>query len=161
MKGRGVVDLFKLLEELEDVIQNSRRVPMTGKVMISEELLLEFVDQIRAALPEEMHQAKMVIRDRERMIEEGREKADRLLAQTTQKIEEMIRESEVVKQAQDAAVEIIAQGRRVALEIRNNAALYADEIMSALESTLEQNLSAVRRGREELNQTRKTGGVSG
>ncbi len=151
----SAVDLYKLLEELEEVIQNSRRVPMTGKVMISEDILLDFVDRIRALLPEEIHQAKLVIKDREFMIDDAQVKADHLLAQTNQKINEMIKDSEVVKKAQEAADDLVSQGRRVALEIKSNAALYADEIMSALESNLEQNLSAIRKGREELNQMRK------
>lgn len=152
------MDIFKLLEDLEEHIQGCKRVPMTGRILMNEEMLLDFIDRIRSLLPEEIHQAKLMIKDREQLMEEAREEAGLIVSQTNQRIENMIRESELVKQAQAAAEEIVAQGKHVAYEIKSNATLYADDIMSALEANLEQNLAMIRRGREELGQMKKVSG---
>ena len=77
------------------------------------------------------------------------------MAETDKRVEDMIKESEMVRQAQSAAEEIIAQGRRVANEIKSNATLYADDIMSNLEENLEQSLTVIRRGRDELGRMKK------
>jgi cell division septum initiation protein DivIVA len=152
------VDIFKLLDEMEEHVENSRRVPMTGMVLLNEDVLLDFVDRLRSLLPEELHQAKLLIKDRERLTQDARDAAEHVLAEANQRIEGMVRESEVVRKAQEAAEEIVAQSRRVANEIKNNATQYADDIMSNLESSLEQNLSVIRRGRDELGQLKKAGG---
>lgn len=151
------MDIFKLLDELEEQVENSRRVPMTGMVLLNEEALLDLIDRFRSLLPEELHQAKLMVKDRERLMLETRDAAERVLTEANQRIEGMVRESEVVKQAQAAAEEMVAQSRRVANEIKNNATQYADDIMSNLELSLEQNLSVIRRGREELVQMKKAG----
>lgn len=93
------MDIFKLLEEIEEFIQGSRHVPMTGKVLIGEEELLDFIDRIESVLPEEIRQARLMVKDRERMMEEAGEEAERILNKANQRIEGMISESEMVKQA--------------------------------------------------------------
>ncbi len=149
------MDIFRILEELEEYIQGCKHVPMTGKLLMGEDELLDFIDRIRSLLPEEIHQARLMVKDRERLMEEARAESDRVLTQANQRIEGMISQSEMVRQAQATAEEIVAQGKRVAYEIKNNAALYADDIMSSLETNLEQNLELIHRGRGELNQMKK------
>jgi len=148
-------DVFKLLEELEEHIQGCRRVPMTDKVLVGEDALLDYIDQIRALLPEEVRQARLMVKDREQLIEDARVDVERIMAEANKRIEGLIRESEVVKRAEEAAEEIVAQSRRVAYEIKNNATRYADDIMSNLETNLEQNLTIIRSGREELSQLKR------
>lgn len=55
------LNIFNVLDELEDMIDNSKRV--LGKVLINEEALLEYVDKIRTLLPEEIHQAKWLSKE--------------------------------------------------------------------------------------------------
>jgi vacuolar-type H+-ATPase subunit H len=118
--------------------------------------MLDFIDQIRSLLPEELHRAKLMVKDREQMMEDARRGAEHILVETDKRVEDMIKESEVIRQAQSAAEEIMAQGRRVANEIKNNATLYADDIMSNLEENLEQSLTVIRRGRDELGRMKKS-----
>ncbi|NPV28147.1 MAG: ATPase [Firmicutes bacterium] len=146
------MDIFKVLDEFESIIQSSKKVPMTGKILISEEVLLDFLDRIRTILPEEIRQAKLLSRERERVIQEAREEAERILAEVREEVNRLTSESELTKQAQAAAEEIVSQARRVAREIRNGATEYADEILRQLEGSLDQNLSVIRRAREELSQ---------
>jgi hypothetical protein len=148
-------DVFKLLEELEEHVQGCRRVPMTDKVLVGEETLLDYIDQIRSLLPEQLRQARLMVMDREHLMDDARVDVERVLSDANQRIESMISESEVVKRAEDAAEEIVAQSRRVAFEIKNNAARYADDIMSSLEANLGQNLAMIRSGREELSQLKR------
>lgn len=149
------MDLFKLLEETEEYIQGCRHLPMTDKVLVSEDTLLDFIDRLRSLLPEELHQARLMVKDREQMMEDARAEAERVVVKAKQRIEDLVKESEVVKQAQAAAEEIMGQTRRVAHEIKNNATLYADDIMSNLQESLEKNLAVIREGREELVQLKK------
>jgi vacuolar-type H+-ATPase subunit H len=129
---------------------------MTDKILVGEEAMLDFIDQIRSLLPEELRRARLMVKDQQQMMDDARRGAERIMAETDKRVEDMIKESEMVRQAQSAAEEIIAQGRRVANEIKSNATLYADDIMSSLEENLEQSLTVVRRGRDELGRMKKS-----
>lgn len=145
------MDIYKILEELEDLIQRGKRVPMTGKVLVSEEAVLSYLDQIRAIFPEELHQAKVLNKERERIIQEAREEAERILSGAREEARRLVSENEVTRQAQAASEEIVSQAKRLAREIKNGAADYTDEMLGKLEHTLDQNLAAVRKAREELS----------
>lgn len=145
------MDIFKILEELEEIIQSSKKVPLTGRILINEEVLLDFLDRIRTILPEEIHQAKWLSKERDRLIQEAREEAERILQETREEISWLVSESELTKQAQTAAEEIVSQAKRVAREIKSGATEYADEILRQLEENLNKSLSIVQKAREELN----------
>jgi len=150
------VDILRILDDFEETVQKSRRVPVTDKIIISEEVILDFLDRIRSILPEEIHRAKLLNRERERVIQEAQEEAAKILQEARQEAERITSESEIVKQAQSAAEEIVdheeivAQAKKAAREIRFGATEYADEILSRLAENLEKSLSVVRKAREEL-----------
>lgn len=146
------MNIFKILDDFEEMIKNSKRVPITGKVIVSEEAVLDFLDKIRTALPDELHQAKWLSKEKERVIQEAKEEAERILSEARQQASRMIEESELVRQAQATSEEIIAQAKRLAKEIKNGATVYADEILQKLENSIDQNLSVIRRARQELSQ---------
>ncbi|KUK35681.1 MAG: Archaeal/vacuolar-like H+-ATPase subunit H [Thermacetogenium phaeum] len=144
------MDILRILDDFEETVQKSRRVPVTDKIIISEEVILDFLDRIRSILPEEIHRAKLLNRERERVIQEAQEEAAKILQEARQEAERITSESEIVKQAQSAAEEIVAQAKKAAREIRFGATEYADEILSRLAENLEKSLSVVRKAREEL-----------
>lgn len=153
--------LMALLDELEQFVENSRRLPLTDKIILDGDQLLDYLDQIRDALPEEIEEAKRIYRDRERVITDAKYEADHMVEETRLQINRMVENHEVSRQAQGIAEEVIEQARKVAREIRNGANEYADDVLRELEEVmesaginLEQSLRAVKGGREELRKTK-------
>lgn len=146
------MNVFHVLDDFEDLIQNSKKV--LGKVLIGEEVLLEYIDRIRTLLPEEIHQAKWLSKERERLIQDAHQEAERILSEVREEIERLTDESELAKQAKESAEEIIAQAKRVAREIKSGAADFADEILGQLETSLNKSISIIGKAREELNQSK-------
>lgn len=144
------LNIFNVLDELEDMIDNSKRV--LGKVLINEEALLEYIDKIRTLLPEEIHQAKWLSKERERLIQDAHQESERILVDTREEVKRISDESEVVRLAKESAEEIIAQSKRLAKEIKSGAAEYADDILDKLENNLSQSLTVIGQARDELNQ---------
>lgn len=149
--------LMALLDEVEQFIENSRRLPFTEKVIIDADQLLDYLDQIREALPSEVEEAKRIYRDRERIMKEAREEAEQLLEETRARMARMVENHEVSRQAQGMAEEVVAQARQLAKEIRQGANEYADEVLKKIEEVLEQaaanlekSIVTVKNGREEL-----------
>jgi len=144
------LNIFDVLDELEDMIQGSKRV--LGKVLIDEEALLEYIDKFRTLLPEEIHQAKWLSKERERLIQEAHQESERILSDVREEVKRISDESEVVRLAKESAEEIIAQSKRLAKEIKSGAADYAGEILDRLDNNLSQSLTAISQAKEELNQ---------
>jgi len=144
------MDIMGLIDRLEDVIANGRKVPLSGSVVIQEHKIYEIIDELRAALPEELKQARWIVKERQEMIDEAEKEANRIIDEGRMRAEEMTNDMEVVKLAQRRANEIIEAAQAREREIRLGAEDYADEMLANLEVNLGKLLTAVQRGRDRL-----------
>ena len=65
------MEIFTLLETLEDIVEKSKSVPFTEKAIVDKEEILEIVKEIRLKLPDELKQAKWIKEERERILKEA------------------------------------------------------------------------------------------
>lgn len=148
------MDVLKFIDEIEEIIENSSSIPMTGKVIIDKDTLLEYLDRVRTILPEELRQAKWVSKEKERMLKDAQDEADRIIEEARQQIKRAASESEVVKQANAQAEAIVAQSKMMSKEMKTGATNYADDVLKQLEGNMEKALTVIKKGREELKITR-------
>jgi cell division septum initiation protein DivIVA len=144
------MDVLVLIDKLDDVIHNARTVPLTDSVMIDREEIYDLLDQMRSTIPEEIKQARWIVKERQEMLAEAKQEADRIIAEATEKGARLASQEEVVRLAEKQAKEIIEDARERERETRLGAEDYADEVLANLEVNLEKFLAAVRRGRERL-----------
>lgn len=154
------MDIFELLDALEEIIDSSPRIPLSGKALVNYEDALDCIDQIRSVFPEEIRQARWVAKEKERLIADAQHDADRILSDARSRIDELATETEVAKRAQEMAEELLKKARNTSQEIRMGSEIYAAEILSKLENNLLAVLETVRMGQEELNNVDKTDQVS-
>ena len=69
--------VLDLLDELEDIVDTAPNVPLTGKIMVESSEVLEIVDDIRKALPEDVKQAKWLKDEKERILAEAKEEYEK------------------------------------------------------------------------------------
>ncbi|MBV8444321.1 MAG: hypothetical protein JOZ92_00235, partial [Candidatus Dormibacteraeota bacterium] len=86
----GVLDA---VDELEELVSTARRVPLSANVMVNEDEVLELVDRIRLALPEELVAARHLVQDRDRLMVGAEQEAEQLLARAEQESERLVREA--------------------------------------------------------------------
>ncbi|KLU41035.1 MAG: hypothetical protein AA931_03530 [Peptococcaceae bacterium 1109] len=144
------MNLVVLLEQLEELVEKAPEIPLTGRVLLDADELLELIDQIRSSVPEEVRRAEAVSVEKDRVIAEGQQKAERIIAQAEEYAARLIRESEIHRQAEQEARRILDEASQRAQEITRGAEDYADQILSNLQSALEKTISVVSKGREEL-----------
>jgi hypothetical protein len=135
------IELDDLIDELEDALAEGRRVPFSGRLMVDEERILDIIDRMRVAVPEELKQARRVIGEQERLLSEAR-------AQVQQAMEE---------QGLLAAVEaerarLLDEAERDALGVRAGADDYARQVLEELEQRLARLSASVQNGLKELRQ---------
>ncbi|MFV9567402.1 ATPase [Thermoanaerobacter mathranii] len=150
MSNINDLEVLNLLEELEDIIENSSSIPLSGKVLINKEEVLELIKQIRIKFPDEFKRAEWIKQERQRILLEAQQEAEMIIKEAEQKIKEMVSESEIVKKAEKTAAEIISTAQANAREIRLGSREYADELLAKIELQVSGILETIKRNREEL-----------
>ena len=146
------MDILQLLEEFENMVEESSRIPMTGKLIINEDILYSYLDKLRATLPESIREAEWVLREKERVMEEAKNEGKAIIETANNKLQKITGESEIVKLAKSQGEEIIKNAQSVAREITQGAFTYADEVMVRLQAQLERTMVVITQGREEIRQ---------
>lgn len=148
-------DVLALLEELEEIVDRGTKIPMTGKVLVDDTVIFELIDRMRTSLPEEIRNAKWVLTERQKIMDEAHAEAERFLEQGKTYIEKMAEENEIVKQAQGYAEDIARQAQLYAKEVKFGAMQYADETLLQVEKSVAETLQALRNNREEIRNLAK------
>ncbi len=144
----------ELLDELAERIENSK--PVLGnsqKRQVEIGPVFEIIDEIRDILPEELRQARIIVRDRQGMIEAAEIDANRILEDAERQADQIASEQEVVRLAEGKATEIVEEAMMREREMRVGAEDYADQIFANLETNLDNLLKNVTRCRARLNNT--------
>ncbi len=144
------VEIEDILRDLEDLIANASRVPLTGKVLLDGDLLLEFVDKIYAVMPEELKQAKQVLDQSDKLLESMESQGKRILEDARQQAAAMVLDSEIYKEAQLQGEQIRMQAENEANALRQEAVSYSEDILQQLEMNLEKAAFSIKKSREDL-----------
>lgn len=144
------MDFMALLDKLEDLVSQARGIPLTNLALVNKKKLFSLMDQIRTTLPEEVKQARWIVKERQEMLDEAEKESARILEDARARAESMAAETEIVRLAEQQAKEVIDAVRVREREIRLGAEDYADEMLAKLEVDLGKLLNAVQRGRDRL-----------
>jgi vacuolar-type H+-ATPase subunit H len=144
------MDLLNLIDELEDIVESGTSVPLTSRVMINREELLDTIKEIRIKLPDEIKQAAWIKEERQRILDEAQKSASSMINEAESKLEVLIDNDEIVKTARDRAEEIIKRAEYSAEEIRNGALEYADELLYDTQEKFKDLIQVLNDNRREL-----------
>src|SRR6476620_6143379 len=144
------MDVLVLIDKLDDLVHNAKPIPLSDNVRVDKEEIYDLLDQMRATIPEEIKQARWIVKERQEMLAEAKRAAERIVKEARERQNQLVSDEEVTKQAGRAAENIIEDARAREREIRLGAEDYADEILNTLEVNLSKFIAAVQRGRERL-----------
>ena len=139
-----------LLERLESQIATGTGVPRTRKVLVDRDAVLDLIDQLRVAVPEEIHAAKRINTEGERIIEKANEEAARISARAQEQAAYLIGERGLTEAAQAEGRQIIAEANEAADGVRLGADAYAAQVLEALEAEVHKALAGIEKGIEVL-----------
>ena len=145
------MEIFTLLESLEEILESGSKVPFSSKVMVDIDELRDILEDIRLKLPDELKQAKWVKEERQRIIEDAQKEADNIIQNAESKIVTMIDDSVITKKALAQKEEIIEYANKVSKEICTGTHEYANAILEKVEEVLKETLQVVENNRKELN----------
>jgi vacuolar-type H+-ATPase subunit H len=140
------MDILHLVDRLEELINQSRSIPFTHNVIVDEDRMLDLIDQMRVAIPEEVKKSQQVLAQKDRVIAQAKEEAERTLSIAKEKSEKLADRDSVVQDARKKASQIEAEAEMKAKKTQSEADEYVAETLTNLEIALERVLNQVRNG---------------
>jgi cell division septum initiation protein DivIVA len=144
------MNVLELIDELHELVHGAKRVPLRDEVRLDREKIYGMLDQLRTTIPDEIKQARWIVKEREEMLAEAKREAERIAIDARERQTQLVTQHELIRQAERAAEDTIEDARAEEREIRLGAEDYADEILDTLEVNLAKFIAAVQRGRERL-----------
>lgn len=140
------MDILHLVDRLEELLNQSRPFPFTHNVIVDEDRMLDIIDQMRVAVPEEIKKAQQALAQRDRLQAQAQEEANRTLSIAREKSEQLLERDAIVQAAQARADQILTQARAEAEKTRSDADQYVVDTLTRLEMELDRFLNQVRNG---------------
>jgi len=151
------MDIQHLVDRLEQVLAASKRIPLTANLIVDEDRIFNVIDQMRVSIPEEVKRANRVEAEKERILAQAQEEADRIRDLAKQEAGELVRRDTVMVSAQQRAETILERARREAEMMRRESDTYVVDVLAKLEEDLLRSLSVVRNGMRRLETELETG----
>ena len=140
------MDILQLIDRLEELFNESKNVPFTKNVMVDEDRMLDIIDQMRIAIPEEVKKAQQLLGQRDRVLAQAQEEANRTIEIARQKADQLVTKEMIAVEAQRRSDQVLAQARNEAEGIRADADDYVVNSLSQLQAELERIANQVRNG---------------
>ncbi len=167
------MEIENILEEIENLVASSNRVPFLDKVMIDDVELFRLMDVLRSELPREIQDARDIVKRRDAIIQAAQTEADRLVdgakREANQTIEQAkayaqkaVEENEIVLQAREqerqimdqtmaAANKLKTETEQYAEQLRTSADSYANQVFNHVIESVGEALQAVQQAKGQLN----------
>ena len=139
-----------LLKRVHEVISNARPMPLSASVMINKDELLELLDEAISRLPEEIRQARWLLKERQEFLDKVQREGDDILDAARVRAERMVQRTEIVRAAEAKARRTVEEANDEARRLRLEAEDYADQKLAQFEIILERTAKQVAAGRERL-----------
>jgi F0F1-type ATP synthase membrane subunit b/b' len=134
------------VDRLEELLNQSRPLWFTHNVIVDEDRILDIIDQMRVAIPDEVKKSQQILVQRDRLIAQAQEEANRTIAIAREKSEQLLERDAIVQAAQSKAEQIMAEARNQAEQTKRDADYYVVETLTRLEIELDRSLTQVRNG---------------
>lgn len=123
------------------MLADGHRVPFSGRLLIDEERMLDIIDRMRVAVPEELKQARRVVQEQ-----------DRLLGEAQARVQQALEERGLLDAVEAERARLLLQAEEEAARVRSGADAYARQVLEDLDQRLARLLTSVRNGLNELGE---------
>lgn len=176
------MDLLHLVDRLEELIAGAQKMPIGNRAIVDRRRMLDLIDQMRVAIPEEVREAQEIVANREEIRREAEEDGRIIVAQAEERASRLVEQHEITQAAHRRAEEIaveaeqrleqrldevnrdiqdrIQESRRIARQQMSGADDYAREMLKRLETQLQTFVGAVQAGIRELEPVRDEGAAA-
>jgi hypothetical protein len=149
------MDILHLVDRLEELFNESRSIPLTHSVIVDEDRMLDIIDQMRVSIPEEIKKSQQLLSQKDRVLAQAQEEANRTLALAREKADQLVEHDSIVISAQQRAEQIIEQARIECEQAKRQADEYVLDTLAKMEIELDRTLNQVRNGIRTLSSSKQ------
>jgi argininosuccinate lyase len=146
-------DAEVILRRVGEIISNAKSMPLSNSVIVSKDEVLELLEDAVSRLPDELRQARWMLKEREEFLAKVEREADEILDAARIRAERMVQRTEIVREAHHVASRTVEHARDQARRLRLESEDYCDQKLAAFEIVLERTMKTVQAGREKLAAT--------
>ncbi|MBW3667687.1 MAG: hypothetical protein KY443_00625 [Actinobacteria bacterium] len=147
------IDAETLLRRVIEIVDNAKSMPLSASVLISKEEVLELLQDALGRLPDELREARWMLKERQEFLAKTQRDADEILEAARVRAERMVQRTEIVRSAQQTAKRTMEQAEDEARRLKHEAEDYCDKKLAAFEIVLERTMKTVQAGRDKLRVT--------
>jgi F0F1-type ATP synthase membrane subunit b/b' len=146
-------DTELLLRRVLDLVNAAPKMPLSSTVRLERDEVVELLEEAVGRLPEELRQARWLLKEREEYLAKVQREADEILAAARERAERIVQRTELVREAQRLSRRILEEANDEARRLRHEAEDYCDQKLASFEIVLERTMKTVHAGRERLQLT--------
>ena len=144
----GDAELY--LRRVLDLVNAAPKMPLSSTVRLEKDEVVELLEEAVSRLPDELRQARWLLKEREEYLAKVQREADDILAAARERAERIVQRTELVREAQRLSRRILEEAQDEARRLRHEAEDYCDQKLAAFEIVLERTMKTVQAGREKL-----------
>lgn len=153
-QDRHIVEISRLLDLMEEQVRTGMRVPLTNRVAVDEDEFLAMLDQLRASIPAEIRQARRVIQNRQDVILQAQEEAQRIIAQAKERAEYLTSSQGVMAEARQRSEDMLRQSRIRSQQSVEELEEYALRVIGKVKMTMRDCLEEIEGARRAIDGSR-------
>jgi F0F1-type ATP synthase membrane subunit b/b' len=140
-------NLEGVLQQLRELVETARTMPMSASVLVNRDEAIELLDRALREVPAEVRHARWLLKERDEYIATAKREADELLDAARVQAERMVERSDIVREARRSAQQIITDAEAEGRRLHHAAEDYVDQRLAGLETLLGKTIQGVRNGR--------------
>lgn len=130
--------LLDYLDDIEEVLETSKKIPLSNRISVEKERIMDIINDIRLNLPDDIRHAQRILGDHDRIVAEAHRKAEDILNQAESEAKLRASNHEIFRRASDQAAEIMEAAKKESRDLKMNATDYADERLGEVELQLKE-----------------------
>ncbi len=144
----------EILDSLDDAIESAWNLPLTGgRCIVEVEKMLELINDVRLALPKELKQAKMIVTDRQDIINDARNEAKQIINDAEKKAQRLVSETEIVRRAKEKANQMLTNAHTQSTALKSSTNEYVEKLLTLSENALAKNLQELKASHKQIMKT--------
>ena len=146
------MDIQFLVERLEALVVNARKMPLTSQIILEQATVLDLIDQLRVAIPEEVRQARRINQESDRVLARARDEAEQIIGAAQEQAALLLQDQSILREAESKSQELLDRAQGKSEETMRGADEYAADVLVRLESDLVKTLSIIKKSLEVIEE---------
>lgn len=146
------MDIQFLVERLEALVVNARKMPLTSQIILEQATVLDLIDQLRVAIPEEVRQARRINQESDRVLARARDEAEQIIGAAQEQAALLLQDQSILREAETKSQELLDRAQGKSEETMRGADEYAADVLVRLESDLVKTLSIIKKSLEVIEE---------